>query len=168
MSVEGVVSGLRSIIRPITAAGQTVSRVVLFLMMLLTMADVLMRKLLDNSILGTVELTELMMILLIFLSLAHTEFLGGHVKVDILVSRLGPGTRARIDAATQLLCSILFGLMTWAALAYAAGQRVSGEVTQDLWLPIWPFIYILALGCALLCLTLLLKFLTALLEAVKS
>jgi hypothetical protein len=47
-------------------------------------------------------------------------------------------------------------------------MRASGEVSQDLWIPVYPFIYIVAMGCAVLALTLLIKFLMALMKMVKS
>ena len=141
---------------------------ILFLMMLLTIADVFLRKVFSWSILGTVELTEFMLVILIFFSLAHTEILNGHVKVDLVMSRFGERTQGLFDMATQLACFILSGLITWSTLVYSEKMRASGEVTQDLWIPIYPFIYVVGIGCAILTLTLLIKFFMALIKVVKS
>ena len=43
-----------------------------------------------------------------------------------------------------------------------------GEVTVDLALPVYPFIYIAVVGCALLALVLLIKTLAALSEVIES
>ena len=69
---------------------------------------------------------------------------------------------------TQFICFLLCGLFTWSTLVYSEQIRASGEVSQDLWIPVYPFIYIVAMGCAVLALTLLIKFLMALLKVVES
>jgi TRAP-type C4-dicarboxylate transport system permease small subunit len=136
-------------------------------MMLLTIADVFLRKTFSKSILGTVEVTEFMMVILVFFALAQTEVLNGHVKVDLVMSRFGEHTQALVDTITQLVCFLLLGLFTWSALVYSGKMRASAEVSQDLWLPIYPFVYVVVAGCALLSLTLLIKFLMALVKMIK-
>jgi TRAP-type C4-dicarboxylate transport system permease small subunit len=136
-------------------------------MMLLTIADVFLRKTFSKSILGTVEVTEFMMVILVFFALAQTEVLNGHVKVDLVMSRFGEHTQALVDTITQLVCFLLLGLFTWSALVYSGKMRASAEVSQDLWLPIYPFVYVVVAGCALLSLTLLIKFLIALVKMIK-
>ncbi|MBW1675219.1 MAG: TRAP transporter small permease [Deltaproteobacteria bacterium] len=141
----------------ISKAMNRIASGVLFFMMLLTIADVFLRKVFSQSILGTVEVTEFMMVILLFFAVTQTEILDGHVKVDLIMSRFGERTQAMTDMITQFVCFLLFGLFTWSTLVYAAKMRASGEVSQDLWLPVYPFIYVVALGCALLALSLLIK-----------
>jgi TRAP-type C4-dicarboxylate transport system permease small subunit len=109
-----------------------------------------------------------MMVGLVFFSLAQTEVLNRHVKVDLLMSRLGERTQGLIDMITQFVCFLLFGAITWSTLVYSARMKASGEVSQDLWIPIYPFVYIVGVGCALLSLILLVKFFLALIRMVKS
>lgn len=145
-----------------------IASVVLFLMMILTITDVVLRKTLSKSILGTVEVTEFLMVIVIFFTLAHTEILNGHVKVDLVMSRFGERAQSLVDMITQFICFILCVLITWSTLIYAEVMRVSGEVSQDLWVPIYPFIYVVAMGCAVLALTLLMKFFLSVMRVVKS
>jgi len=137
-------------------------------MMLLTIADVFLRKVFSQSILGTVEVTEFMMVILLFFAVTQTEILDGHVRVDLIMSRFGERTQTLVDTITQLVCFLLFGLFTWSTLVYAGKMRASGEVSQDLWLPVYPFIYVVALGCALLALSLLIKSFMAYMRMIKS
>ncbi len=150
---------IRSLVAPISKVINRISLVSLLLMMLLTVADVIMRKLFNNSILGTVEVTEMMMIVLIFFALARTEDLNGNVKVDLVISRLSSRAQAGFDIFTQLVCWLLFVIATIACLVYAENMRLSGEVSQDLHIPIWPFVYFIAFGTAMLSLMLLIRFL---------
>ena len=167
MKIEQLHRSLQSWVHPISKVINHIASVTLFFMMLLTIADVFLRKTFSQSILGNVEVTEFMMVILVFFALAQTEVLNGHVKVDLVMSRFGEHTQALVDTITQLVCFLLFGLFTWSALVYSGKMRASAEVSQDLWLPIYPFVYVVVAGCALLSLTLLIKFLMALVKMIK-
>ncbi|MFQ5841932.1 MAG: TRAP transporter small permease subunit, partial [Thermodesulfobacteriota bacterium] len=158
----------QSRIYPISKQLDRIASIILFFMMLLTIADVFLRKVFSKSILGTVEVTEFMMVIVVFFSLTQTEILNRHVKVDLLMSRLGQRTQGLIDMITQLVCFLLLGGITWSTLVYSAKMKAAGEVSQDLWIPVYPFVYIVAVGCALLSLILLVKFFIALIKTVKS
>jgi len=141
--------------------------VVLFALMVLTMADVFGRKVFSDSILGTVELSEFGLVVLVFFSLAHTEFTDGHVRVDLIMMQFGERARAVADTITQFLCFGISLIATCSTFSYAQKMRFSGEVSQDLWLPKHPFIYLAALGFAVLSLTMLVRFLLACRKAVR-
>ncbi len=132
-----------------------IAAVMLVLMMLLTVCDVLLRKIYGRSILGTVELTEFMLVGLVFFSLAHTEIQRGHVRIDFFMQRVPLKIQSRLENMTQLLCVLLFGAIAWSLLIYAGNMCATGDVSQDLWIPIYPFIYVAAAGNALLSLSLL-------------
>ena len=168
MSLVGLKRNLERWVYPISKLMSRIASVTLVLMMLLTVTDVFLRKVFSQSILGTVEVTEFLLVLVIFFTLADTEVLNGHVKVDLVMSRAGKRVQRVVDMITQFVCFLLCGLITWSTLVYSEQMRTSGEVSQDLWIPVYPFIYIVAVGCAVLALTLLIKFLMALMKVVKS
>jgi TRAP-type C4-dicarboxylate transport system permease small subunit len=168
MEIERLDKSFESRFYPVSGILNRIASVTLFLMMILTVADVFLRKLFSKSILGTVEVTEFMMVIVVFFSLAHAEVLNRHVRVDLLMSRMGKRAQEVIEVLTQFVCFLLFGAITWSTLVYSGKMRASGEVSQDLWIPIFPFVYIASVGCALLTLILLLKFLRALIKLVKS
>ena len=168
MKIERLNQGFQSWVYPISKILSRAASVILFSMMLLTIADVFLRKVFSRPILGALEMTEFMMVGVVFFSLAQTEILNRHVKVDLLMSRLGERTQGLIDMITQFVCFLLFGAITWSTLVYSKEMRASGEVSQDLWVPIYPFVYIVAVGCALLSLILLIKFFVAFIKMVRS
>ncbi len=168
MKINQSNQNLGSWVHPISKLLNRIASVILFCMMLLTIADVFLRKVFSESILGTVEVTEFMMVTVVFFSLAQAEVLDRHVKVDLLMSRLGQRTQGLINMITQLICFLLFGGITWSTLFYSAKMKASEEVSPDLWIPIYPFVYIVAVGCGLLSLILLVKFFMALIKTVKS
>lgn len=146
---------------PISRMMSKGASVVLFLMMLLTVSDVVGRKLFSHSVMGSVELSEFMLLILIFFSLAHGEAKNAHVKVDFVMGLFSPRVRAVVDMVTQFIGFLLCGLITWSSLVYAGKMKAAGDVSQDLWLPKYPFVYVVALGCGILALALLVKFFSA-------
>src|SRR3989304_3501853 len=60
----------------------------LALMMFITAADVFFRYVFNRSIAGAVELNEVMLILVVFFSVAQAAVSKEHVRVELLVSRL--------------------------------------------------------------------------------
>ena len=120
----------------------------LFAIMALTFFDVAGRKLLDNSIPGSLEVTELLMVVVIFAALPLVSLRGEHVLFDSLDSFFSPRMLQLQKAVVHLLIAIallaLGGLM-WKT----AGQFLaSGETTAQLKLLKAPFLY----GMAVLCL----------------
>jgi TRAP-type C4-dicarboxylate transport system permease small subunit len=168
MKIERLNQRLEGVVQPITKLMSRIASVILFSMMLLTITDVFLRKVFSRSILGTVELTEFLLVIVIFFALAHTEALDGHVKVDLIISRFSGRIQGLVDMITQFVCFLISGLITWSTVVYSEKMRVSGEVSQDLWIPIYPFLYIVAVGCGILALTLLTKFFIALMNVMKS
>jgi TRAP-type mannitol/chloroaromatic compound transport system permease small subunit len=169
MKIAQLNNRLEAWVHPVSKFMSRIGSVVLFLMMLLTTIDVLLRKFsILPLLLGTVELTEFMLVIVILFALAQTEVLNGHVKVDLVLSRFSERSQAFVDMITQLVCFILSALITWSTVVYSVKMKASGEVSQDLWLPVYPFVWVVAAGCAVLSLTLLIKFFLAMTKLVKS
>ena len=168
MKLERFQHAVRSWFFPIVRFVDRITWLVLFAMMIMTITDVLLRKIVNKSILGSLELTEMMMAIVIFGALAYCELNDGHIRVDLVMKRFSRRVQLMFDALGQFICFILFGFMTWALLDHASSMREWGEVTLDLLLPVYPIVYVSAFCCALLALVLLYKSLAALSEVSKS
>jgi len=128
---------------------------VLLLMMFLTTADVTLRYFLNRPIKGAFELSEFMMVVIVFFGLAYTAAQRGHVSVELVVSRFGERVQALIDSVTSLLSLGIFSLITWQTALNAKAAWLSGEVSMDLQLPVFVFKSLVPLGSLVLCLELL-------------
>jgi TRAP-type transport system small permease protein len=148
---------LRGWVYPVAKIVNTIAMGILFLMMFFTISDVFLRKVFSKSILGAVETSEFMMLFVVFFGLAYTEVLNGHINVDLFIGRLGKRSQGLVDLATQCVCFILSGMLAWAALVYSEDMRKWQEVSQDLWIPVYPFLYVVALGWSLFTLVLFIK-----------
>lgn len=120
----------------------------LFAIMALTFFDVGGRKLLSQSIPGSLELTELLMVVVIFAGLPLVSSRSEHVVFDSLDS-VWPAWLAKAQrTVVHLLCA---GLM--AGLAYLMWQTASqfalnGDTTAQLKIAKAPFIYGMSVLCA--------------------
>lgn len=119
----------------------------LFAIMALTFFDVAGRKLLDNSIPGSLEVTELLMVVVIFAALPLVSLRGEHVLFDSLDSYLSPGMLRLQKAVIHLI--VAAALLALGALMWNTGSQFlqTGETTAQLKLLKAPFIY----GMAVLC-----------------
>ncbi len=155
--MKKIVSKFEGALTFITRQVDRVSWAVLFLLMLMTVTQVFLRKFTNHALLGTVELTELAMAFIVFCSLAECQVHEGHIKVDLVLSRFSPRVQAFFDIWTQGASSVIFALMTIALFRQAEELKRAGEVTVDLGIPMYPFVYVAAFCCVLLALVLVLK-----------
>jgi TRAP-type C4-dicarboxylate transport system permease small subunit len=135
--------------------------VILFLLMLLTVTDVVLRKIFSKGILGTLEISEFMMATIVFFALAEGELKDRNVNVDLLVNSLSLKSRVIIDVLVKIFGLALYCLITFAVFSYATLMKSSGEVSLDLLLPRYPFIYIVAVALILFSVVLLLRVIVA-------
>lgn len=125
------------------------SGLALFAIMVLTFLDVGGRKLLDNSITGSLELTELLMVVVIFGALPLVSERGEHVVFDSLDPYLPQAIRTVQRALVNLLCA--GALLALGVLMWKTGTEFlqSGETTAQLKILKAPFIYGMGVLCAL-------------------
>lgn len=135
----------------------TLAGLALLAIMLLTFLDVSGRKLLSQSITGSLELTELLMVVVIFGALPLVSLKGEHVVFDSLDALL-PAWFQRVQRAlVDIVCAgLLIGL---AYLMWKTGAEfaVTGETTAQLKITKAPFIQGMGLLCGLTALVHLVK-----------
>ncbi len=121
----------------------------LLAMMLLTVTDVFMRKVLTNPIVGSVELTEYLIVVAGFLGVAWCTFKGGHLKVGVIVDRMPPRVQAITDSITLFLGMTVVPLVAWQLFARAREAQLEGLRSFILDLPDFIFLNVAAVGYAL-------------------
>lgn len=120
----------------------------LFAIMVLTFVDVLGRKILSASVTGSLELTELLMVAVIFAGLPLVSLSGEHVVFDSL-DRWVPAALRRVQqAAVDLLCAALLLGLAWLMWTKAGQMHEYGDITAQLKLPLSPFVYLMSGLCA--------------------
>jgi TRAP-type C4-dicarboxylate transport system permease small subunit len=121
------------------------------LTMVLVVANIVGRYLFNKPLTGTLEFTESLLVLIIFCSIALTQYDGGHIRVNLITRRL-PQPVQRSLTVIAMLCGCAF--FTWcsyaawifAAEAYSFNEQEWGEIV----FPLWPMKFVVFFGLATL------------------
>ena len=138
-----------------TRLSSYIAIIVLLSMMMLTTIDVICRYFFNASILGVYEVTEFMMVCLVFFSLSFAQKLKGHVAVNILVDRLGNKPRHVFDGFNFLISIIFLLLVAGTSFSQGIDLLHTNRVSGNLSIPLYPFFFVLTLGCVAMTLELL-------------
>ncbi|MBA7624035.1 hypothetical protein ES703_31439 [subsurface metagenome] len=157
---------LYSVVRPVSVVLQGMGAGVLAVMMLLTASDVTLRQF-KIPIMGTDDITEFLMAILVSFGLAYCAIRKGHVQVEVLVEHLSSRAQAIIDTITTLLGLGLCILITWRSFVNMVSLYTSGATSWTLNIITFPFAGMVAFGFAWFTLVLLADFLKNLARAVK-
>jgi len=133
-----------------------VATLAIFAMTLSTSADITMRFLVNQPILGVTELNELLMVFAVYLGIAYTQTMKGHVQMELVIEHL--------PKKAKLVLEILVYLMVIAG--FILFVRSSGEQAIRAWtmqeyrfgstrFPLWPSKALVPIGVGLLTLQLI-------------
>lgn len=121
---------------------------VLFLMMLLTVADVVLRATLNKPIIGTTEIVEQMMIAVVFLGLGWCALQGKQIRVELFASHYKPGTQRVVDLSVYLVGLLLVGMICWRTAVETLTVKQLGLTCAYIEIPKFPFYALAAFGWA--------------------
>jgi TRAP-type C4-dicarboxylate transport system permease small subunit len=117
---------------------------ILFAMMLLTFVDVVARYLFNRPVRGAFEVTELMLVVLIFAGLPLVSYADEHVTMDFIDRLLRPGARARLGRGVHVVTAAIMALLAW--LVWLKADRIWSyrDATDVLRIVYGPFVYFVA------------------------
>jgi TRAP-type C4-dicarboxylate transport system permease small subunit len=130
----------------------------LFCIMVLTFFDVGGRKFASASIPGSLELTELLMVVVIFAALPLVSIRREHVVFDSLDHVFSPMLRQIQSVLVNLVCGGLLMALAYLMWRTAGEFAQAGETTAQLKLLKAPFIYGMSVLCGLTGLVHLVRF----------
>ena len=103
-------------------------------MVVLTVADVLLRAVVNRPIRGTYELIELFLTCSVFLALPAAFLRDEHIVVDV-VDGVAPARVPLLRRIAEIVAVAALGVMAWQSWLVAADAIAFGDVTADLALP---------------------------------
>ena len=137
-------SGLRRRLATLCGA---LAAVALFGIMALTLVDVGGRKLISSSVPGSLEITELLMVVVIFAGLPLVSLRGEHVVFDSLDRWIPVRLRRLQQALIDALCMLALLGLAW-LMWVKGGQMMSyGDISAQLKLPLGPFVWVMSVLC---------------------
>jgi len=113
-------------------------------MMLLTFVDVVARYVFSRPVRGAFEVTELMLVVLIFAGLPLVSWADEHALMDFIDRLLGARAQRLLVRAVQAACAAVMFLLTW--LIWLKADRISAyrDATDVLRVVYGPFVYFMA------------------------
>jgi TRAP-type C4-dicarboxylate transport system permease small subunit len=137
--------------------GATIATGLLVLLVLLTVADVVLRRFFDAPIAGSYELSKLILGIIVFFTLAYCAVHGSHIVVDVVVSKFPRRAQSSIGIIIHLFSVVIMGVISWQLFLQAMKVRGMGEVTAiwEIWM--YPFVLLAALGSTLVTIVFLIQ-----------
>jgi TRAP-type C4-dicarboxylate transport system permease small subunit len=132
------------------------SKLAVFMMMLVTSADALCRYLFNSPIIGAYDFTEnYLMVIAVFLSLSYVMRVNGHIRVDMLVERLPEPLVRVLNVIFLLIAAVLMFVIGYQGFlsteeALVNNYRTTGLIAWPtwlsvLWVPIGSFLFVIRL-----------------------
>ncbi|WP_176082905.1 TRAP transporter small permease [Martelella sp. HB161492] len=131
------------LVRGIRIVLSLVAGILLMVLMMLTVSDVIGRYIFNAPITGASELSELLLVSIVFLGLPAVCLDGGHVTVDLVTKALPARIEEPRVFLTGIISAIVLGVVCWRLFAYG-DQVASYLVTNSLRIRVAPFIWFCA------------------------
>jgi TRAP-type C4-dicarboxylate transport system permease small subunit len=119
--------------------------VLLFCLMMITTADVIGRYIFNWPLRGAFEITELLLLTLIFAGLPLVSRADEHVTLDFIDALLGRRGRALLRRLVEVVCGLIILGLAWRVWIKAGKIAGYGDTTDVLRIPVGPFVYFMAL-----------------------
>lgn len=139
--------------RSVVAAGATLS----FLVLLIAV-DVTLRRAFNSPLTFSYEIIQFGLVIVVWGSVLYSTIRERHISIDVLVSRLPVKTRQVLRLTFDFISSVVLLLIGWQSITYAVDLRDAHRVSSMLDIPLYPFVFIVALGAILAGLILLVNF----------
>lgn len=113
--------------------------------MLLTVADVLMRLIFNHPILGVSEYSQMLMAI-ILLAAGYTAMQDGHIKVDLVMNKLSEKVQKIFTIIASILAAAIGGLIASRTYVEVARGIREHQTYVSLGIVKWPFYLMFALA----------------------
>jgi TRAP-type C4-dicarboxylate transport system permease small subunit len=139
----------RALRRTVQRVFGAISGLLIFLMMCVTVADVIGRYGFNQPLPGASEITEVMLGTVIFAALPLVMLENGHITTTLFTDRLTPQGRHLQAALVTLFSALILSVIAWRLYRHGLQLASYGEVTVFLGLPKGPLAYLMASLAAL-------------------
>jgi len=167
MVLNRAINLIDRIFSPLIPIVKYVGSFFIVVMMLLTVSDVIGRRLFNNPITGTYELSELMLIIVVFFSIIYCQVLKGHISINLFTTSLSARGQNILDAIMYVFFFLISCFLSWRLWVYATEISQGNLVHGVLAIPLAPFVHLESVCCALLSLFVLLHLLQFIAKAIN-
>jgi C4-dicarboxylate transporter, DctQ subunit len=130
---------------------------VIFSLVFFATFNVLGRWFFDLPISGYIDWVEQSMAFMAFLGIAYTQRIGGHIRMDMLVSHLHGKRLWLVELFSSVLMLLVTLVLIYGSYLHFKRAYTIGDSSVDIDLPIWPAKFVVPLALSILALRLLLQ-----------
>lgn len=140
-----------------------ISGLAVFSLMMLAVVSVSGRNFFNQPLPGYVDWIQQAMPLIAFMGVSFTQRDGGHIRMDMIVSKLKGRALYVVELITTLAILLLMLLLVWGTFAHFqrsfdfAAPMWSRDSSMDIALPLWPAKLLAPVAFGILCLRLMLQ-----------
>ena len=116
---------------------------------IITGIDVVGRYFFNSPLRGCMEISELLLACLVGLAMVGVTAEDGHIIVDTIFVRFRHGIQRILLVIASFVGAVLFGILTWQSAVLGLESSKLSRITDVLKIPVFPSIFIFALGCFL-------------------
>ena len=143
-----------------------VSVISLVAMVLVTVGEMVFR-MFGKPMAGTVETIGWLSAVTTAFALGYTQIHQGHISIDLFTRRLGPLLQVMVSMLVYLASTVLFVIVTWNVFRHAGVLRETGSLSETMKVIVYPWVYLVSLGCAGLTLALIVDFLKSCIQVFR-
>ena len=129
----------------------------IFALMLLGVAQIVLRTAFDAPIFGYIDIVEVSMVGFALLSIAFVQRVGGHVRMELLVSRLKGRGLWLVEALGAALAAFVVGVLVPYSWQHFGRAFEFGDSTIDIELATWPAKLVVPVALGILLIRLLVQ-----------
>ncbi|MDW7652016.1 MAG: TRAP transporter small permease [Bacillota bacterium] len=117
-----------------------------FTVMVLIIANILLRGIFKQPILGNYELVGYLTAMGVSFALANCARMDGHIAVGFVVDRLPKAAQKAVSVLVSTVSVTLWGGVIWSMLTYAGSTRAANLVSATAQIAVYPIIGLVTLG----------------------
>lgn len=115
----------------------------------ITVIDVTLRYFFSSPIFGARDVSKLIMLTIVALSVAYSARTGGQVSIELFTGMMGPRIARWTEVFVRLIAIGMLIILTWRLWLSGLNASEFGEASLALEIPFRPFYFILSLGMLL-------------------
>jgi TRAP-type C4-dicarboxylate transport system permease small subunit len=120
--------------------------IMLLLMSILVCAHVILRGFFNSGILGTYELVQYGMLVIVSLTLAENELTGGNIIVNFVLDKMKPRVASVVSIVMYFITIFFMSYVLYNQLGMIGRKLADGSVTGTLGIPHWIIVIMICIG----------------------
>ncbi|RJE78740.1 TRAP transporter small permease [Paracoccus sp. JM45] len=136
--MPGPITRADRLLAPLEDAANFVAAFFIFMLMLLGVAQIVLRSIFDYPLLGYIDMVELSMAGMAFLGAAYTQRMGAHIRMELVVGSLRGRSLWLAEIIGTLVGLVIVAILIKFSWDHFLRAYQIGDTTIDAELPVWP------------------------------